>query len=129
MRCVVAIVLLVMPFSLTARESEATVPDRFVGYWAGSQSSCGSDSDDLRLHISSRRIAYLESEGPILAVVVRGREIALIAELSGEGRTWLATAKFVTSAHSELLVDRTSVPGKKIVRYRCPDPVGERRPD
>lgn len=125
MRFGIALALLVLPCSLSAAESQATVPDRYVGHWAGSRSSCGSDPDDLRLHITSRRIAYWESEGRVLAVAVRGREIALIAELSGEGSTWLATAKFAISAHGEVLVDRTSVPGKRIVRYRCPDPAGE----
>lgn len=129
MRYIFAIALLCTPLSLAAGESEPTVPDLFVGSWAGSVSSCGSASDDLALHIGSRHITYWESQGPIKAVVVRGREIALIAELSGEGQTWLATAKFTVSAHGSLLVDRTSVPGKRIVRYRCPDPVGERWPN
>ena len=128
MQYIIAIALLVTPLSLTAGEAEPMVPDRFIGTWAGSNSSCGSDSDDLRLHIGSRRIVYWESEGPILAVVVRGREIALIAELSGEGHTWLATAKFTISAHGGMLVDRTSGPGKQVVRYRCPGPAREQRP-
>ena len=127
MRFLLPIALLATPLSLPADESQPTVPDRFVGHWAGSHSFCDSDSDDLRLHIGSHHIAYWESQGPIRAVVVRGREIALISELSGEGNTWLATAKFVISAHGEMLVDHTSVPGKKVIRYRCPASAGDQR--
>ena len=121
MRSILAVALLATPPSLTAGDSQPTVPARFIGHWAGSQSSCDSVADDLRLHIGPHHIAYWESKGPILAVVVRGREIALISELSGEGHTWLATAKFVISAHGERLLDRTSVPGKTVMRYRCPE--------
>jgi hypothetical protein len=57
---------------------------------------------------------------------MRGDEIALIVELSGEGETWLATAKFKLSPDGRMLTDHTSIPGKEIVRYRCSEPVGTR---
>jgi len=52
-------------------------------------------------------------------VVTNGpREIMLIAELSGEGETWLGNSHFTLSADGNALpaVDHT---GKPFVRYRC----------
>ena len=107
-------------------DGDVAVPERFAGTWAGSSASCGSDTDYLALRLTSRRISYWESAGPIKAVVVRGNEIALIAELSGEGETWLSTAKFELSPDGRMLTDRLSIPGKDIVRYRCSGSVGTR---
>ena len=119
--------LLLLPLPLLAGSAAATVPDRFIGYWAGSPTSCGSDVDDLILHIGARQISYWESEGPIKAAITRGNnEIALIAELSGEGETWLATATFKLSQDGRRLIDDTTVPGQEVVRYRCPDPISMR---
>lgn len=71
------------------------------------------------LVIKSRHITYWGSAGPIKAVVTRGpREIMLIAELSGEGETWLGARHFTLSADGNALtsVDRADKP---FVRYRC----------
>ncbi|MDH5821703.1 hypothetical protein QFW77_01665 [Luteimonas sp. RD2P54] len=119
MKRIVAIAALLLPLQLSAGHPAATVPDRFVGRWAGSPGACDAHIDDLILRIAHHRIAYWESEGPIEAVVVRGDEIALISELSGEGETWLATAKFTLSADGDRLIDRTSAPGRELVRHRC----------
>lgn len=98
----------------------ATVPERFVGHWAGSPGSCGAIADDRVLRVSAHHIAYWESEGPIRAVVVHGaNEVALIMELWGEGETWLSTAQFTLSEDGDRLIDSRSVPGEDLVRYRC----------
>uniref|UniRef100_UPI003F7EB286 hypothetical protein n=1 Tax=Xanthomonas sp. 0924 TaxID=2835534 RepID=UPI003F7EB286 len=107
-----------------AGSGKTTVPDRFVGQWAGRAESCGSDADDLMLRIAPGHITYWESDGPIKAVVVRGdAEIALIVELSGEGETWLSTAQFTLSPDGMQLADTVTMPGKTLVRYKCPDAV------
>ena len=127
MRSIIAITALLLPLPLLAGGTAPTVPDRFIGYWAGSPTSCGSDADDLILRIGARQISYWESEGPIKAAVTRGdNEIALIAELSGEGETWLATAKFKLSQDGHRLIDDTTIPGQEVVRYRCKNPIGTR---
>ncbi|WP_150132038.1 hypothetical protein [Dokdonella koreensis] len=114
------IATLLLPLSPLAGSGIATVPDRFIGQWAGSPDSCGSNADDMILRIAPGHIAYWESEGPIKAVVIHGEiEIALIAELSGEGETWLSTANFTLSQDGRQLIDNTSVPGKELVRYKC----------
>jgi hypothetical protein len=121
------IATLLLPLSALAGSDMATVPSRFVGQWAGSPDSCGSDADDLTLRIAPRHITYWESDGPIKAVVVRAdTEIALIFELSGEGETWLSTAQFTLSRDGSQLVDNTTVPGTELVRYKCSGAVGTR---
>lgn len=121
MRLAIAFAVLLTSEPVGAVSGAAQVPDQYIGQWAGRPESCGSDADDLTLRISKERIAYWESEGPILASVSRGaRDLALIIELSGEGETWLATAKFELSADGQQLVDSTTIPGESIVRHRCP---------
>ena len=120
LKTLVIIIALLLPLPLWAGAAGFHVPDPFVGYWAGSLDSCGSDTDNLRLYIDRHHISYWESEGPIKAVVVRGNnEIALIAELSGEGETWLATARFELSPDGKRLIDSTSVTGEDVVRHKC----------
>ena len=125
MQAIVLAIALVTP-ALASSYGDVAVPERFVGTWAGSPTSCGSDADDLALRLTSHHITYWESEGPIRAVVVRGNEIALIAELSGEGETWLSTAKFELSPGGRMLTDSISIAGKEVVRHRCPQSVGTR---
>ena len=121
MRLAVALAALVSSAALGASPEASRVPDQFVGHWAGRPESCASNADELTLRLSKDRIAYWESEGPVLASVSRGtRELALIIELSGEGETWLATAKFELSADGQQLVDSTTIPGESVVRHRCP---------
>lgn len=120
MRIAIFLATLLLTFSAIAASDVAGVPDRFVGRWAGSVDSCGSDADDLTLRIAPHHITYWESDGPIKAAVVRGdSEIALISELSGEGETWLSTVQFKLSRDGSQLIDDTTVPGKRLVRYKC----------
>jgi hypothetical protein len=127
MKTALFIATLLLPLSALAGSDMPTVPDRFVGQWAGSPDSCGSDADDLTLRIAPHHITYWESDGPIKAVVVReDTEIALISELSGEGETWLSTAQFTISRDGSQLIDNTTVPGKELVRYKCSGAVATR---
>ncbi len=125
MQAIVLALALAAPVSASS-DSNVAVPARFVGNWAGSPAACGSDADDLVLRLTSRHISYWESTGPIRAAVARGDEIALIAELSGEGETWLSAIKFELSPDGRVLTDRISVPGKEVVRYRCSGSIGAR---
>lgn len=121
MRLATAFAVLLTSTSVGASSDTPRVPEQYIGQWAGRPESCGSDADDLTLRLSKDRIAYWESEGPILASVSRGaRDLALIIELSGEGETRLATAKFELSADGQQLVDSTTIPGESVVRHKCP---------
>lgn len=112
-----------------AGSATGSMPERLIGLWASSPEACGTETDDLILRIAPQRITYWESDGPVLAAVVRAeRELALIVELSGEGETWLSTAHFRLSPDGRRLIDETSVPGQQRVRYRCPAPAGARSP-
>ena len=120
----VVIATLSLPISTEVSSVSTAVPERFIGHWTSRLASCDSGTDDLVLRISAHHIQYWESDGPIRAVVERGgNELALIAELSGEEQTWLHTARFELSAEGDRLIDRTTIPGEEVVRYRCPDAV------
>jgi hypothetical protein len=95
------------------------VPEAFRGEWNLNPEHCGSALNDSRLRIGADQIQYYESSGPIRAAVARGtRELAVIAEVSGEGETWLATDHFRLSADmNELSSDNGA--GAPVVRYRC----------
>lgn len=102
-----------------AAERQEAVPARFAGEWVADLKRCGTDRDDSRLRLDADRVRFRESGGPIRAVVARGEsEIALIAELSGEGETWLACHRFRLSADRDRLIDATGE--AELVRYRCP---------
>jgi hypothetical protein len=109
-------VALVAPCAAVAEQQNA-VPARFQGEWAASLAQCGKDSES-RLVIGAAQIRFYESEGTIKAVVTRGeRELALIAELSGEGETWLDFSHFRLSADQKTLTDITGE--RAFVRHRC----------
>ncbi len=102
-----------------AAERRETVPARFAGEWVADLKQCGADRGDSRPRLDAYRIRFHESGGPIKAVVTRGElELALIAELSGEGETWLACHRFRLSADHKQLTDATGE--AELVRHRCP---------
>lgn len=128
MKLAVALAALLSCHPSSACSDGPDVPTQFVGHWASSAGSCASDADDLVLRIGAKRISHWEGEGPIRAAVSRGHnELALIAELSDEGETWLATYRFELSDDGQRLIDSTTVPGQPVVRYKCPA-VAARRP-
>ncbi|MGH8029563.1 MAG: hypothetical protein ACREO3_06490 [Arenimonas sp.] len=97
------------------------MPAQFIGEWVSDVTKCGSHTDDLALRVEGNLIAYWESRGPIKAVVAHGSdEIAVIAELSDEGYTWLAAIRFRLSAQEDELIDYSTSPGKELIRYRRP---------
>jgi hypothetical protein len=100
-------------------ELQTAVPARFQGQWAASPKQCGAGRGESSLTIGAQQIRFYESAGAIKAAVTRGeRELALIAELSGEGETWLAFSHFRLSADQKSLADITGEP--EYVRHRCP---------
>jgi hypothetical protein len=116
----IASIVLLLAAPLAASESVVAVPAQFLGDWGGSP-RCEATPDDLALRIDRDRVSYHESSGPLKAIVIRGHdELALVAELSGEGETWLATARFRLSPDGDKLIDDASDPGEETVRYRCP---------
>lgn len=117
-----AVSALILSMLIGAEAGAATVPERFLGRWATSAASCDSDADDLAIRIDAESIQFWESDGPVRAVVERGEnELALIAELSGEGETWLAAMRFELSTEGDRLTGTTAGSGQGIVRFRCLD--------
>ena len=114
-----ALLILLFTNTATCAVRQNTVPIRFVGEWNTNLQECGTDLNDSRLRISSNKIRFHESGGPIRAIVTQGDfELVLITELSGEGETWLASNHFRLSADHTYLTDVSN--GSTMVRYRCP---------
>ena len=120
MKLSLSLALMAAGIPVLAAEPVNSIPAQFLGEWNAVIADCGTGNNDSVLKIKANHISYWESDGPIKAVVVHGRyEVALIAELSGEGQTWLTTAQFKLSPGQDKLVS-TTVPGSDFVRYRCP---------
>lgn len=106
--------------SAMAAEPVDSIPDQFIGEWNADVADCGIGRNDSILKIDANTISYWESVGFIQAIVVQGRrEVALIADMSGEGEEWLATAHFKLSEAGDELVS-VDERGGEFVRYRCP---------
>lgn len=59
------------------------------------------------------------------AVVVRGKkEVAWVAELAGEGQTWLDASAFVLSADGDQLAQGSGTDGEPFIRVRCSSILG-----
>lgn len=116
------LMVLIMTAGVTvAAEQQKVVPARFQGEWNAQLKYCGTWRNDSRLRISSDRIWFFESGGPIRAVVTQGDfDLALIAELSGEGQVWLSYRHFRLSDNQNYLTD-VSEANTGMVRYRCPN--------
>jgi hypothetical protein len=115
-----ALVLMLVAVSATAAEQQRAIPARFQGEWNTKLEHCGTDRNDSRLRISADHLRFHESSGPVRAVVTQGEfDLALIAELSGEGETWLFYRHYRLSADHTHMTDVTDK-DSALVRYRCP---------
>ena len=109
--------------SVTAAEQQQSIPARFHGEW-NILEYCGTNSDS-QLRISANRIDFYESGGPVRAVVTQGEfDLALIAELSGEGETWLSYSFFRLSEDGSSLT-AISRGRPDFVRNRCSESLTE----
>ena len=105
-------------FGAFSAERKDEVPQQFQGDWATDPASCQRGRGDSILQIQRDFISFYASHGPILAVVIQDEnEMAIIAELSGEGYTWLSYNLFTLSPDSNQLKDATRKP--PFVRVRC----------
>ncbi len=106
--------------SAMGAEQQRAIPDRFQGEWNAKLEHCGTSLNDSRLRISADHLQFHESGGPVRAVVTQGEsDVALIAEVSGEGETWLLYRHFRLSADRACMTDITDKDAA-FVRYRCP---------
>jgi hypothetical protein len=97
------------------------MPAGFQGEWNEKREHCGTGLNDSRLRITGTTIRYYESGGPVKAVVRRGSfEIVFVAELSGEGQSWLASEHFILSSDGGYITRPSEGGGSDLVRYRCP---------
>lgn len=99
-------------------QAQHKIPRAYHGEWNMHLKDCGSARNDSVLRLRAGTVAYFESEGPVRAVAARRGELALIAELRGEGETRLHVAHFQLAPDGRTLTDVLSTP--PLVRHRCP---------
>ncbi|MEL7505390.1 MAG: hypothetical protein AAFN18_23315 [Cyanobacteria bacterium J06554_6] len=93
------------------------IPLQFQGEWDASLEGCAAPYSDGRLTITSNRLEFWESSGPVQSVVMQGdRQITVTTELSSEGSTFTDTKTFHLSDDGSVL----TMPETGSVRYRCP---------
>ncbi|WP_232130301.1 hypothetical protein [Luteimonas sp. BDR2-5] len=123
----VAIAVFFLSSSLFAGNSTPAVPGPFLGDWGTSLTDCGTEADDTSLHIGKRHVSYHAGSGPVQSVVVRGtNEVALIAELTSGGETWLDASTFLLSLDGNQLTESSGMNRESFVRIRCNSILGAR---
>lgn len=124
-RHAVALSLVLLPTPFCAGNPVQAVPEQFLGSWGTSLADCGGEADEASLHIEAGRISYHGGSGPLRAVVVHGKkEVAWVAELTGDGQTWLDASAFVLSADGDQLTQRSGTDGEPFIRVRCSSILG-----
>jgi hypothetical protein len=99
---------------------DAAIPQRFLGEWNENPAHCGTGLDHARFLVEAGEIIDYESSGRVRAVVTQGElELAVIAEMSGEGMEWMGLLHFRLSSDHGQLVELGGNDGP-VVRYRCP---------
>jgi len=119
-RCsaVLGIALFYVAAPVLGAELLAKMPMQFQGRWNADVQLCRLGGDS-QLEIRANDISFFESAGPIVTIVAQGtNDLALIAELSGEGQTYLSARHFQLSEDGQELVD-ISTP-THFLRHRCP---------
>jgi len=102
--------------TIPEREDPDLVPERFRGDYAADTPACSTSAHESRLTIGAWRIRFHESSGAITAVDAgEGGDIAITAELTGEGETREATYRFNLSDDGQTLTDTDS----GMTRRRC----------
>ncbi|NJO56639.1 MAG: hypothetical protein HC834_10260 [Rhodospirillales bacterium] len=114
------VALLLAATGAGAAERLDAIPDRFLGEWRAVSNACADPAGETWMRISSDRIAFYESEGPVIAVVADGKEtLTVTIELSGEGEVWELSRRFRLSEDQKILSD-ISEDSDGFDRHRCP---------
>lgn len=111
--------------ALVAASPQPHVPERFQGEWNRDLEHCGTGIGQDRLVIEADRIRYYESGGRVIAAVTRGHELAIIADMAGEGLQWLGAMRFRLSADRACLTELTAGDARPAgcrCPYALPDP-------
>jgi len=105
--------------ALARQVDERTVPVQFRGEWNERREDCGTGNNDSRLRIEAATIDFYESGGRVRGAFLNGPyEIIIVADLSGEGSTWMDSFQFTLAADGSYLSTRSE--GGTLTRYRCP---------
>jgi len=103
--------------AVAGAQRQPTIPDEFLGKWAGSPAKCGVSSESS-LAIYADRVDFYEGGGRVVAVKeVTEREIEIVLESSGESEQ-RSLRRFGLSEDGRSLTDLT-MPRYPTVRIRC----------
>lgn len=94
---------------------DASVPTRYQGSFASDAAACDAPGNPTRLTIGGETIRFHESSGPVTGVASGPSDVAITAELTGEGETREATYRFRLSDDGGTLTDL----GSGMERVRC----------
>lgn len=93
----------------------ASVPARYQGRFAADAAACDTPGNPSQLTIGSDTLHFHESTGPVIRVASGPSDVAITAELTGEGETREATYRFRLSDDGGTLTDL----GGGMERVRC----------
>lgn len=95
--------------------ADKRIPPRFQGRWAADSAACTQPAHASALELDLGRVAFHESEGPVVRAGVSGDTLTVTATLMGEGETRDATYRFRISDDGRTLTDLDH----GLVRQRC----------
>lgn len=118
----VRILLCTFAFSIAslalALDPAKSVPSSFHGKWSEKIDDCKQQESEGDLTLSSNKMAFYASGGSVKKVFVNNPlDIIVVANLSGEGETWLSNIHLRLSHDKTSLVDISYK--EPFIRYRC----------
>lgn len=104
------------------------IPPAFQGTWRSEPAPCRATvSDESQLRIDADSLRFHESSGRVVSVVQRGlHQIGVIAELSGEGESWLHVSRLTLEPSGDRLAVEVAGAAGVLTRFRCSGAPGTR---
>ncbi len=99
---------------------ERTIPKKFHSEWNEKRNDCGTGNNDSSLTITATEMHFYESDGAVRGAFMNGPyEILVVADMSGEGSSWMSSFHYTLAGDGDYLSMRME-DGSLFVRYRCP---------
>ena len=120
MKIVIATFIIFFSCIVNAAEKHEAIPSAFQGKWVADLKYCNK-GHEFNLSINSKSLQFYESNGQVISVVTEGKyELALIAELEGEGEKWIGIYHYQLSEDGNKITDISNPDEKQeFVRYKC----------
>ena len=115
----IAILFIVLSCSAYAADKVNAIPEEFIGTWVSDKEYC-NDENIYNLEITSSHFQFWESGGSPVSIVTHGKnELAVIAEFTGEGETWIGFLHYQLITNNQLKDISDPYEKKQMVRFRC----------